>query len=50
MGQIKGEREKEGDKGGGSKRRNMNKIAFASNELVVIGGKENGYALRIPQG
>lgn len=28
----------------------MNKIALADNELVVIGSKENGYALRIPQG
>lgn len=50
MGLIKAEREEEGDKGKESQRRNMNKIALANNKLVVIGGKENGCALRIPQG
>ena len=27
----------------------MNKIALANNELIVIHGEENGYALRIPR-
>lgn len=44
------ERREGGDRGGGSKRGNRNKIAFANNELVVIRGKENGSALRIPWG